>query len=113
MPSRSSDGCSAPSWAPDLSAFSWPQCGLLARRPAGEGHQNFDNDGWLTIGLNGRQAEIAENDINTGSLYGCCAIFLPLGLSFNDSFWVGPFEEWTTLKAWNGNLVEPDQSIDF
>ena len=39
--------------------------------------------------------------------------FLPLGLSFNDSFWVGPFEEWTTLKAWNGNPVEPDQSIDF
>lgn len=77
------------------------------------GHQNFDNKGWLTIGLNGCQAEIAEKDINTGSLYGCCAIFLPLGLSFNDSFWVGPFEEWTTLKAWNGNPVEPDQSIDF
>ena len=77
------------------------------------GHQNFDNKGWLTIGLNGCQAEIAEKNINTGSLYGCCAIFLPLGLSFNDSFWVGPFEEWTTLKAWNGNPVEPDQSIDF
>lgn len=78
-----------------------------------EGYQNFDDKGWLSIGLNGHQIEIAENCINTGSLYACCTIFLPLGLSFNDSFWVGPFEEWTTLKAWNGNLVESDQSIDF
>ncbi len=78
-----------------------------------EGHQNFDNNGWLAIGLNGHQVEIAEENINTGSLYGCCAIFLPLGLSFNDSFWVGPFEEWTSLKAWNGNSVEMDQSVDF
>ena len=78
-----------------------------------EGHQNFDNNGWLTIGLNGRQIEIAEENINTGSLYGCCAIFLPLGLSPNDSFWIGPFEEWTSLKAWNGNTVERDQSVDF
>ena len=78
-----------------------------------EGHQNFDNNGWLTIGLNGSQIEIAEEEINTGSLYGCCAIFLPLGLSFNDPFWTNPFEEWTSLKAWNGNVVDADQSIDF
>lgn len=78
-----------------------------------EGHQNFDKNGWLTIGLNGHQVDIAEEEINTGSLYGCCAIFLPLGLSYNDSFWVNPFEEWSSLKAWNGNSVEKDQSVDF
>lgn len=75
--------------------------------------QNFDNDGWLSVGLNGNQLSISEPEINTGSLYLCSTIFLPLGLSFNDSFWSSPFVEWSTLKAWNGNPIEPDKSIDF
>ena len=78
-----------------------------------ENNQNFNENGWLTIGLNGNQAEIADKKINTGSLYLCCAIFLPLGLKADDLFWTKPFEEWTSLKAWNGHQVQPDQSIDF
>ena len=78
-----------------------------------EGNQNFVNDNWLTLGLNGHQSDIAETDVNTGSLYLCCAVFLPLGLDFNDPFWDNEFEEWTSLKAWNGRETETDQSIDF
>lgn len=78
-----------------------------------EGPQNFSNDGWLTIGLNGHQIELAEKNTDTGSLYICSEIFLPLGLPYNDSFWANPFEEWTSLSAWSGHPVERDQSIDF
>ena len=78
-----------------------------------EGNQNFANGGWLITGLNGHQTEIAENDINTGSLYLCCSVFLPLGLDSNDPFWSDDFAEWTSLKAWNGRAVGSDQPIDF
>ena len=78
-----------------------------------EGNQNFANGGWLITGLNGHQTELAENDINTGSLYLCCSVFLPLGLDSNDPFWSDDFAEWTSLKAWNGRAVGSDQPIDF
>lgn len=74
---------------------------------------NFNTDGWLIIGLNGSQIDISENDINTGSLYLCCAIFLALGLDSNDLFWKAPSAEWSSLKAWNGNQIQQDQSINF
>ena len=76
-------------------------------------NNNFDDDGWLIIGLNGYQKDIGENNINTGSLYMCCAAFLPLGLDNNDIFWTAPFVEWSSLKAWNGHEIQKDQSINF
>ena len=77
------------------------------------GNQNFDANGWLTIGLNGQQMDISEPDINTGGIYLCCSIFLALGLDGNDLFWTAPFEEWSSLKAWNGHQIPSDQSINF
>lgn len=77
------------------------------------GNQNFNTEGWLICGLNGSQADICEENICTGSLYLCCAVFLPLGLSPDDVFWKSPSEEWSSLKAWNGNSIKPDQSINF
>ncbi|WP_406534475.1 DUF2264 domain-containing protein [Methanobrevibacter sp.] len=76
-------------------------------------NKNFNTDGWLIIGLNGSQVEISESNVNTGSLYACCAIFLPLGLGVNDVFWTAPFAEWSSLKAWNGHQIQQDQSINF
>ena len=77
------------------------------------GNQNFDSDGWLICGLNASQVDICEKNIDTGSLYLCCAVFLALGLDLNDEFWNEPFEEWSSLKAWNGHQIKPDQPIDF
>lgn len=77
------------------------------------GNQNFNSEGWLICGLNASQIDICENEINTGSLYACCAVLLPLGLPSNDKFWTEPFEEWSSLKAWNGHQIQPDQSINF
>jgi hypothetical protein len=78
-----------------------------------EGDQNFDKNGWLKVGFNGSQIDISESNINTGSLYLCSTIFLPLGLSFNDPFWSDPFTEWTNLKVWKGNEIDSDKFIDF
>lgn len=76
-------------------------------------NQNFSSSGWLILGLNGSQTDIAENDINTGSLYFCCTIFVALGLDANNAFWTAPFAEWTSIQAWNGHPLQKDQSIDF
>ena len=77
------------------------------------GNQNFNTEGWLLCGLNGSQIEICEDNIDTGSLYACCTIFLPLGLRQDDLFWKAPYEEWSSLKAWNGQQIPKDQSINF
>ncbi|MBQ9160369.1 MAG: DUF2264 domain-containing protein [Methanobrevibacter sp.] len=76
-------------------------------------NQNFTSDGWLLMGLYGSQTDIAEKNVTTGSLYLCCAVFLPLGLDANDVFWSSPAGEWTSKKAWNGHPIQPDQSINF
>ncbi len=59
----------------------------------------FDDEGWLRIGLCGHQPELAENYINTGSLYLCTAAFLPLGLPETAPFWTEPHAPtpWETL----------------
>lgn len=77
------------------------------------GNQNFNTEGWLLCGLNGSQPDMCESDINTGSMYLCCAVFLPLGLNSEDIFWKAPAEEWSSLKAWNGHQIQKDQSINF
>lgn len=84
---------------------------VLNKQFAGE--QNFSSNGWLIVGLNGSQLDISESDINTGSLYFCCAIFLALGLPASDVFWTDPSAEWTSIQAWNGTQVQKDQSINF
>ena len=76
-------------------------------------NQNFDSAGWLIVGIQGSQIDISESDINTGSLYLCCSVFLALGLQASDLFWTSPFAEWTSLMAWNGHDIQKDQTIDF
>ena len=72
----------------------------------------FTNDGWLQIGLYGHQTEIADFYINTGSLYLCSTIFLPLGLPADDPFWTDPDEPWTAKKVWQGMDVPADHSYN-
>ncbi|KAB8136779.1 DUF2264 domain-containing protein [Gracilibacillus oryzae] len=70
----------------------------------------FDDNGWLRIGLCGHQPELGEPYISTGSLYLCAAVFLPLGLPADDTFWQGE-EEWTTKKAWSGKNISIDSAL--
>ncbi len=72
---------------------------------------NFDENGWLRIGFNGSQIQKSEDYINTGSLYMCTAVFLPLGLPENNPFWTDPYSEWTNLKAWKGIDIGRDKAL--
>jgi len=71
----------------------------------------FDEAGWLQIGLCGHQPELGEPYISTGSLYLCSAVFLPLGLPAEDTFWSSPDAPWTSQKAWSGLYVDIDKAL--
>ncbi len=61
----------------------------------------FDQDGWLTIGLYGKQPDLGEEYINTGSLYLASEVFLALGLEKNSEFWSAPAEKWSAKEVWS------------
>jgi hypothetical protein len=74
--------------------------------------ETFDKNGWLKVGFAGSQIGMSEEYINTGSLYLCSTVFLPLGLSADNKFWSAPHAEWTNLKAWKGIDVGRDEAIN-
>lgn len=77
-----------------------------------EAPQTFTASGWLNIGLYGLQPGLAEQYINTGSVYLCCQIFLPLGLPASDDFWSKPDLPWTSVKIWSGQNVLADHALE-
>lgn len=72
---------------------------------------NYTENGFLVLGFNGHQPEIADYYTNTGSLYMASLIFLPLGLSASHPFWTVPAEDWTMKKAWSGAGFPIDRRI--
>lgn len=76
-----------------------------------ESPQTFTKEGWLNIGLYGSQPGLAESYINTGSVYLCASIFLPLGLSEDDEFWSAPAAAWTAVKVWKGEDIPADHAL--
>ena len=73
--------------------------------------ETFDADGWLRIGLCGRQPGVGEPYISTGSLYLCAVALLPLGLPASDDFWSAPAQPWTSVKAWSGRPFPIDHAL--
>ncbi|MFT3936446.1 MAG: DUF2264 domain-containing protein [Chitinophagaceae bacterium] len=73
----------------------------------------FTKDGWLNIGLSGNQPNLADSYINTGSLYLCSTIFLPLGLPDTDEFWSAPAQPWTAVKVWSGQDFPVDHALEL
>jgi len=71
----------------------------------------FDENGWLTIGVAGHQAQAGEGYISTGSLYLCTTGFLMLGLPATDPFWQGEDEKWTSKKVWDGESFPIDHAL--
>ncbi|WNS44137.1 DUF2264 domain-containing protein [Paenibacillus sp. MMS20-IR301] len=72
----------------------------------------MDDAGWLRPGVYGYQPELAESYINTGSLYLCAAVFLPLGLLPSDPFWAGEDAKWTSLRIVSGENVLRDHALE-
>jgi hypothetical protein len=75
--------------------------------------ETFTADGWLNIGLNGKQPGLADAYITTGSLYLCTEIFLPLGLPDTDLYWSSPAQLWTEAKIWSGQDAVLDHAMDM
>lgn len=73
----------------------------------------FNKEGWLNLGLYGKQPGLAEQYITTGSLYLCTNAFLPLGLPETDEFWSAPPEPWTAVKIWSGKDVPADHAFEL
>lgn len=61
---------------------------------------NFDEAGWLRIGLNGHQPGLGEPYITTASCYLASFIFAVLGLPALSDFWSDPAEPWTARQVW-------------
>lgn len=72
----------------------------------------FDENGFLSIGFAGKQESIAETYVSSGSPYHCLTFFLPLGLSSSEPFWLEPYQKWTSLKAFDGENILKDHSLD-
>lgn len=68
-----------------------------------EGNQNFNNNGFLILGVNGNQINSINNYTNTGSLYITCIPFMLLGLPEEHPFWSQPESKITYSVAWNGD----------
>ncbi|NII81113.1 DUF2264 domain-containing protein [Pedobacter sp. SG918] len=78
-----------------------------------DGKQNFDNNGWLVLGFNGHQPEVADTYTSTGSLYMATLGFLTLGLPADHKFWVDAPAPWTSLKAWSGEAIKKDYKVEY
>lgn len=72
--------------------------------------RNFNENGFLTLGFNGKQPDTANVYTNNGSLYLASLAFLPLGLPADHSFWTAPAESWTSKKAWEGEDFPKDHT---
>lgn len=90
------------------------RCGLTkVFRNMYEGNQNFDDNGWLVLGFNGHQPEMADGYTSTGSLYMATLGFLSLGLPSDNKFWTDAPADWTSKKAWSNGKVKKDYKVEY
>ncbi|SDC15283.1 DUF2264 domain-containing protein [Niabella drilacis] len=73
----------------------------------------YDKNGWMVIGLNGKQPGLADTYNNQGSLYLCTEALLPLGLAPDTPFWKDAPRPWSSKAIWNGADFHGDHAIDL
>ncbi len=73
-------------------------------------NRNYNAGGYLTLGFNGSQPNIANWYTNNGSLYMASLAFLPLGLPATHPFWTDAPQAWTSKKAWEGDDFPQDHA---
>ena len=90
------------------------RCGLTAiMHKMFDGNQNFDRNGWLVLGFNGHQPMVADQYTSTGSLYLTTLGFLTLGLPADNKFWTDAAADWTSKKAWSGDVLKKDYKVEY
>ena len=72
----------------------------------------YDANGWLTLGVCGKQPGLEDDYNSAGSAYIASAIFLPLGLAASDSFWSDADTLWTQARVWTGVDVRASHARD-
>lgn len=72
-----------------------------------------DKNNYLLFGFNSFQPEITDEYTNSGSIYFCLLIFIPLGLSNEHLFWKNELKDWTQKKIWNKVSINKDTSLDL
>lgn len=86
------------------------RCAMTAMMKRIDTNSNLTSDGWLLRGFSGWQPSLAEDYINTGSLYLCTAAFSALGLPPTDPFWTNPYAAWTAVRAYSGIDMPADHA---
>jgi len=72
----------------------------------------YDGQGWLTLGVCGKQPGLEDEYNSAGSVYMASLILLPLGLPASDPFWSGADVPWTQAKIWSGADVRASHARD-
>jgi hypothetical protein len=72
----------------------------------------YDTNGWLSLGVCGKQPGLEDEYNSAGSAYMASLIFLPLGLPATDTFWTGADMPWTQVKIWSGADVRASHARD-
>jgi hypothetical protein len=99
---------------PDYIEPAQVRCGLTAVMHNMYDHgRNFDANGWLVLGYNGHQPLVADGYTSTGSLYMSTLGFLALGLPSSNRFWSDPPADWTSRKAWSGQVFKRDYHVNY
>ena len=75
-----------------------------------EHKDTYRKDGYLNLGLVGKQPSLAEPYICTGSLYLAAAVFMPMGLPAGHPFWVQPASPWTNARIWGSENLPADKA---
>jgi len=72
----------------------------------------YDANGYLTLGVCGRQPGLEDEYNSCGSVYIASLILLPLGLPAPDPFWSGADVPWTQAQIWSGGDVRASHARD-
>ena len=72
----------------------------------------FDENGWLKLGIVGEQFALAEEYINTGSLYMFLAMFMVTAIEPENIFWTGGKQKDFSGRIWNGEDLQFDSALE-
>lgn len=72
----------------------------------------FDKAGWLKIGVVKEQLNLAEEYINTGSLYMFMSMFMVTAIDAENDFWQGEKTYDYSSKLWDGDNIKYDVALE-
>lgn len=87
---------------PSTISYAQVRCGLTSViENTFSNEDNYTENGFLTLGFSDNQPELVDWYSNSGSVYFCLLVFIPLGLSDQHKFWSESDKKWTQYNAWN------------